>query len=165
MSRKLARIKWNKDGDICAFGWTESAKYRANQDRIFWDSHLLYEIAIKFIKGLIERHYPCNFDDASEIILNSIDLDYAFDEIKSLRFSLNVIDEESGAMTFSLPSLPLQILSRDADLIEVFSNKAIEIWDEYQALKPNQTEILFAMPDLETYEQIEVKVNKSLGVE
>ena len=143
MSRKLARIKWNKDGKICAFGWAE--KHRTNQDRIFWDSPLLYGIAIKFVNGLLKRHYPCNFDDASEIILNSIDLDYAFDEIKSLRFSLNVIDEESGAMTFSLPSLPLQILSRDADLIEAFSDKAIELWDEYQALKPKQTD-LFAMP-------------------
>ena len=145
MSRKLARIKWDKDNEICAYGWTESEKYRTNQDRIFWDSFLLYEIAIKFVNGLIERHYPCNFDNASKIILNSIDLDYAFDEIKSLRFSLNVIDEESGAMTFSLPSLPLQILSRDADLIEAFSDKAIELWDEYQYIKPKQTD-LFAMP-------------------
>ena len=145
MSRKLARIKWNKESKICAFGWTESEKYRTNQDRIFWDSSLLYGIAIKFVKGLIDRHYPCNFDDASEIILNSIDLDYAFDEIKSLRFSFNVIGEESGAMTFSLQSLPIQILSRDADLIEAFSNKAIELWDEYQAIKPKQTD-LFAMP-------------------
>ena len=163
MSRKLARIKWNKDGEICAFGWTESEKYRTNQDRIFWDSPLLYEIAIKFIRGLLERHYPCNFDDASEVILNSIDLDYAFDEIKSLRFSLNVIGEESGALTFSMSSLPLQILSRDADLIEDLSNKAIELWDEYQDLKPKQQD-LFAMPDLEMYEQIESRVNKSLGV-
>ena len=152
MSKKLTRIKWNKDGEICAFGWTENEKYRTNQDRIFWDSPSLYEIAIKFVNGLLERHYPCNFDDASEIILNSIDLDYAFDEIKSLRFSLNVIGEESGAMTFSMSSLPLQILSRDADLIEAFSDKAIELWDEYQALKPKQTElnILNPLPQLET---------------
>ena len=40
MSRKLARIKWNKDGQICAFGWTESEKYRTNQDRIFWDNKI-----------------------------------------------------------------------------------------------------------------------------
>ena len=146
MSRKLARIKWDKDGKICAFGWTESEKYRTNQDRIFWNSYLLYEIAIKFVDGLLKRHYPCNFHDASEVILNSIDLDYAFDEIKLLRFSLNVIGEESGSMTFSIPSLPLQILLRDADLIEDFSNKAIELWDEYQAIKPKQTEIPIAMP-------------------
>ena len=152
MSRKLTRIKWNKDGEICAFGWTESEKYRTNQDRIFWDSPLLYEIAIKFVNGLIDRHYPCDFELASEVILNSIDLDYAFDEIKSLRFSLNVIDAESGAMPFPMSSLPPQILSRDADLIEDFSDKAIELWDEYQALKPKQTELNIPnpLPQLET---------------
>jgi len=146
MSKKLSRIKWNKDGEICAFGWAKSEEYRTNQDRILWDSPLLYRIAIDFINSLIDRHYPCSFDNASEVVLNSIDLDYAFDEIKSLRFSLNVTGEESGVMTFSLPSLPIQILSRDADLIEAFSDKAIELWDEYQSSKPKQTELNMSNP-------------------
>lgn len=146
MSRKLSRIKWDKYGDICAFGWTESEKYRTNQDRILWDNPLLYEIAIKFVNGLLERHYPCNFDNALGVGLNSIDLDYDLDKIKSLRFSLNVAHEESGAMAFSMPSLPFQILSGDADLIEAFSDKAIALWDEYQALKPKQTELDMSNP-------------------
>ena len=146
MSRKLSRIKWDKYGDTCAFGWTKYEEYRTNQDRILWDSPLLYKIAIKFVNGLLERHYPCNFDNALGVGLNSIDLDYDLDDIKSLRFSLNVAHEESGAMTFSIPSLPFQILSGDADLIEAFSDEAIALWDQYQALKPKQTELDMSNP-------------------
>lgn len=144
---RLAAIKFDKDGNISKFGYLDHNKQNVTYSGILFNSNL-GGIAEVFLRGLIERHYP--FEINCDFAVDSISISYEFDDPCKLTFALKFEGEDCGEMTQSFKSLPHQILERDADLIEAFSDCAIAEWQSYYDSLPKQQSLdLFAMPELE----------------
>ena len=142
---KLTTIKVDKHGYIVKFGYLDHNTQKVTHERILFNCQLLIDQVGDFLTGLIERHYPVSLDDEFAVI--AIAIDYEHDEPLSLIFSIKFADEDYGEMPLNFPSLPIQILQRNSDLIDQLSDYAIAQWAEFQASLPKQRD-LFAMPDL-----------------
>jgi hypothetical protein len=81
-------------------------------------------------------HYP--FETDHDFAVNQILIDYEYDDVKKLTFSLKFDGGECGEMGISLPSLPHQVLERNADLIAALSDSTLEQWDLFFESLPKQ---------------------------
>jgi hypothetical protein len=150
--RRLTLIKFDKEGIITKFGFLDHNSHKVTTTDIVFNDDSLSSATNTFLCGLLERSYP--FSNVDDFEVEQIALDYDFDDIKKLTFSLKFNDDRYGEMSQSFKSLPHQILNKDnSDLINELSNQALEIWDEFVDTLPKQTALnLFPLPELEAVE-------------
>ena len=150
--RRLTLIKFDKEGIVTKFGYLDHNSHNVVTSNIIFNGDPLSGATNTFLRGLLERSYP--FGDVDDFKVEQIALDYDFDDIKKLTFSLKFNDDRYGEMSQSFKSLPHQILNKDnSDLINELSNQALEIWDEFVDTLPKQTALnLFPLPELEAVE-------------
>jgi hypothetical protein len=148
MKRRLTAIKFDKERLITKLGYLDHNSQKVTHERLIFNSDALADEVEKFLKGLIERHYPLKTD--YDFTVNQISLDYdEFKEPCKLTFSLRFNEESCGEMSLSFPSLPHQIVERNSDLIESLSDFAIAEWDDFYNSLPVQGDLnLFPLPEL-----------------
>ena len=156
---KLTAIRFDKNLYITKFGYLDQNDHKVTHEKIVFNCQPIVDQVNSFLTGLIERHYPVSLD--GDFLVMAIAIDYQLNEVSSLTFSIKFTGGETGEMSLNFPSLPIQILQRNSDLVDSLSDFMIAGWDEFQASLPEQCN-LFAKPDLGMREQIEPRVNKSL---
>ena len=146
--RRLTAIKFDKEGLIIKLGYLDHNSQKVTHERIVFNSDALVDATSFFLRSLIEKSYP--FDADSDFTVNQIAIDYDFDDISKLTFSLKFDGGECGEMSISFPSLPHQILNSDnSDLIETLSDLALEAWDVFVDSLPKQQSLdLLPLPEL-----------------
>ena len=156
--RRLTLIKFDKEGIITKFGYLDHNSHNVITTNIVFNGDSLSSATNTFLRGLIERSYPFGEIDSFEV--EQIAIDYDFDDIKKLTFSLKFNGEQCGEMSQSFKSLPHQILNKNnSDLIESLSDLSLEVWDDFVDSLPKQQSLdLFPLPELgvESLETIEV---------
>ena len=150
--RRLTLIKFDKEGIITKFGYLDHNSHKVTTTNIVFDGASLPSATKIFLRGLLDRSYP--FGEVADFEVEQIAIDYDFDDIKKLTFSLKFEGEQCGEMSQSFKSLPHQILNRDnSDLIESLSDLALKIWDDFVDSLPKQQSLdLFPLPELEVEE-------------
>jgi hypothetical protein len=158
--RRLTLIKFDKEGIITQFGYLDHNSHKITTSSIVFNGDSLASATNIFLRGLLERHYP--FGDVDTFEVEQIAIDYDFDDIKKLTFSLKFNGEQCGEMSQPFKSLPHQILNKDnSDLIENLSDLALGVWDEFIDSLPKQQSLdLFPLPDLEAYQHMAENAGK-----
>ena len=153
--RRLTLIKFDKEGIITRFGYLDHNSHKVTTTNIVFSGDSIPSATNTFLRGLLERSYP--FGEVDDFEVEQIQLDYDFDDIKKLTFSLKFEGDQYGEMSQSFKSLPHQILNKyNSDLIETLSDLALEVWDDFVDSLPKQQALdLFPLPELEV-EDLEI---------
>ena len=148
---RLTSLKFDKEGLITKLGYLDHNSHKVTHSGIVFNSDSLVCEVATFLRGLIERSYPVDLKDDKDFAVISLAIEYDFDDIKSLKFSLTFSGEDCGEMAIAFPSLPHQILNKNnSDLIEALSDLALETWADFVDSLPKQQALdLFPLPALE----------------
>jgi len=155
--RRLTLIKFDKEGIITKFGYLDHNSHKTTKENLVFNGDSLSSATNTFLRGLLDRSYPFSIADFE---VEQIAIDYDFDDIKKLTFSLKFEGDQCGEMSQSFKSLPHQILNKNnSDLIENLSDLALEVWDDFIDSLPKQQSLdLFPLPDLEVEDLETVEV-------
>ena len=156
--RRLTLIKFDKKGIITKFGYLDHNSHKTTKENLVFNGDSLSSETNTFLRGLLDRSYP--FGEVDDFEVEQIAIDYDFDDIKKLTFSLKFEGDQCGEMSQSFKSLPHQILNKNnSDLIENLSDLALEVWDDFIDSLPKQQSLdLFPLPDLEVEDLETVEV-------
>jgi len=156
--RRLTLIKFDKKGIITKFGYLDHNSHKTTKENLVFNGDSLSSETNTFLRGLLDRSYP--FGEVDDFEVEQIAIDYDFDDIKKLTFSLKFEGDQCGEMSQSFKSLPHQILNKNnSDLIENLSDLALEVWDDFVDSLPKQQSLdLFPLPDLEVEDLETVEV-------
>lgn len=156
--RRLTLIKFDKEGIITKFGYLDHNSHKTTKENLVFNGDSLSSETNTFLRGLLDRSYP--FGEVDDFEVEQIAIDYDFDDIKKLTFSLKFEGDQCGEMSQSFKSLPHQILNKNnSDLIENLSDLALEVWDDFVDSLPKQQSLdLFPLPDLEVEDLETVEV-------
>jgi hypothetical protein len=147
--RRLTLIKFDKEGIVTKFGYLDHNSHNVTYSGIVFSGDSIPSATNTLLRGLLERSYP--FGEVDDFEVEQIAIDYDFDDIKKLTFSLKFEGDQYGEMSQSFKSLPHQILNKNnSDLIETLSDLALAVWDDFVDSLPKQQALdLFPLPDLE----------------
>ena len=138
MKKRLSLMKFNKEGLINRFGWTDDLTdiVTIKQNLRFRPS----ELTLTAFEDFVEKYISVYGAYLPEPTLTSISI--AWERTSPIELSMTLACVSSGGFySVSLPTLSVLQVSDRRDLICQFSDVAIAEWDAYQATIPKQTEL------------------------